>query len=172
MLRPARLALPFLLIMLGTHSFAAEVEEPEAADFPDSVSSPFQAVDNPPPATPPAAAAPVVQGETGFTAVKLRVLNKVIARSSEIEAPVGGVVRFGTIEVITHACWRALPEEQPENAALLEISEVRQGEAPARIFLGWMYASSPALSALEHPFYDVTVMECMGKTEGEHSPKE
>ena len=28
------------------------------------------------------------------------------------------------------------------------------------IFSGWMFASSPALSALDHPVYDIWVLEC------------
>jgi hypothetical protein len=28
------------------------------------------------------------------------------------------------------------------------------------LFSGWMFASSPALSALEHPVYDVWVIDC------------
>jgi len=31
---------------------------------------------------------------------------------------------------------------------------------PDRIFAGWMFASSPALNALEHPVYDVWVIDC------------
>lgn len=34
---------------------------------------------------------------------------------------------------------------------------------PDRIFSGWMFASSPALNAMEHPVYDVWVIDC--KTE-------
>ncbi|MFT5180431.1 MAG: hypothetical protein ACI8S3_000304, partial [Alphaproteobacteria bacterium] len=29
------------------------------------------------------------------------------------------------------------------------------------LFSGWMFASSPALSALEHAVYDVWVVDCM-----------
>ena len=103
---------------------------------------------------------PGVAGEADFNTVILRGLNKVTARAQTIEATIGSVVRFGTIEIVAHRCWKSAPEERPENAALLEISEVKQGEPPARIFMGWMFSSSPALSALEHPFYDVTVVRC------------
>ena len=51
-------------------------------------------------------------------------------------------------------------EETPESAAFLEIVERRPGEAPATPFVGWMFASSPALSAMEHPVYDVWVLDC------------
>ena len=38
--------------------------------------------------------------------------------------------------------------------------DVKPGESPVRLFTGWMFASSPALSALEHPVYDVWVIDC------------
>ena len=36
----------------------------------------------------------------------------------------------------------------------------RPGEQPVTRFSGWMFASSPALSAMEHPVYDVWVLDC------------
>jgi hypothetical protein len=90
----------------------------------------------------------------------LQGLDKVTARISTFEAPVGGKVRFGTLEITVHSCQKRPPEEPPESAALLEIREVRHNEAPVALFSGWMFASSPALHALEHPVYDVWVKDC------------
>ncbi|MCH7832430.1 MAG: DUF2155 domain-containing protein [Proteobacteria bacterium] len=87
-------------------------------------------------------------------------MDKVTARVSTIEAPVGEVVKFGTLEIIARHCDKRPPEETPESASFLDIWEVRQGEAAVSLFRGWMYASSPALSALEHPVYDVWVLDC------------
>jgi hypothetical protein len=42
----------------------------------------------------------------------------------------------------------------------LQIDKVWPGEKPERIFSGWMFSSSPALSALEDPIYDVSVLSC------------
>ena len=61
----------------------------------------------------------------------------------------------------------APPEEPPESAVFLEIVEIRPDEDPAPLFTGWMFASSPALSALEHPVYDVWVLECKRTVEPE-----
>ena len=90
----------------------------------------------------------------------LQGLDKVTARVSTIEAPVGRTVRFGTLEIIARTCDKRPPEEPPESAAFLDIWEVRRGEAAVSLFRGWMFASSPALSALEHPVYDVWVLDC------------
>jgi hypothetical protein len=28
------------------------------------------------------------------------------------------------------------------------------------VFSGWMFSSSPAVSAMEHPVYDITLLSC------------
>src|SRR4029077_10059174 len=90
----------------------------------------------------------------------LQGLDKITARVSKIEAPVGSPVRFGTLSIRVRDCEKNPPEETPESAAFLEIDELRPGEARVGLFSGWMFASSPALSALEHPVYDVNLLDC------------
>jgi hypothetical protein len=90
----------------------------------------------------------------------LQGLDKITARVSKFDAPVDTVVRFGTLSIRVRDCETNPPEETPESAAFLEIDELRPGEARVRLFSGWMFASSPALSALEHPVYDVNLLDC------------
>jgi hypothetical protein len=90
----------------------------------------------------------------------LQGLDKVTARVSAFQAPVGGEVRFGTLEITARACLAAPPTEPPESAAFLEIRDVGPVGDGKEVFSGWMFASSPALSALEHPVYDVWVVGC------------
>lgn len=97
----------------------------------------------------------------------LQGLNKITARVSEIEAPIDEMVRFGTLEITVRTCYKAPPEEPPESAAFLEIVDEKPGELPVDLFSGWMFASSPALSALEHPVYDIWVLDCRPAAEPE-----
>jgi hypothetical protein len=90
----------------------------------------------------------------------LQGLDKVTGRISTLDAPVGETVKFGALEIIARTCDKRPPEETPESAAFLDIWEVRPGEAATSVFRGWMFASSPALSAMEHPVYDVWVLDC------------
>ena len=89
-------------------------------------------------------------------------LDKVTARVSRFEAPVGGTAHFGKLLVTVHDCERSAPEDRPENAVFVDLYEERPGEANRMLFAGWMFSSSPALSALEDPVYDVTLLECKG----------
>ncbi len=92
----------------------------------------------------------------------LQGLDKITARVSRFDAAVGQEVRFGTLSILVRDCRKSTPEEQPENAAFIQIYENRPGEERKRLFSGWMFSSSPALSALEHPVYDVNLLECKG----------
>ena len=110
-----------------------------------------------------AAAALFVPGELRAEPYPLAVLqglDKVTARVSTFEAPVGDTVRFGTLEIIARSCDKKPPEEPPESAAFLDVWEVRPNEPALSVYRGWMFASSPALAAMEHPVYDVWVIDC------------
>ena len=90
----------------------------------------------------------------------LQALDKVVARTSELEAPLDRPVRFGTLRIVVRACHAAPPEEPPENAAFLEVDEVDHAGRATRLYTGWMFSSTPGLAALEHPVYDIWVLAC------------
>ena len=90
----------------------------------------------------------------------LQGLDKVTARISPIRAPIGEAVAFGTLVISARTCQKRPPEETPETVAFIEIVDDKPGEPPHTVFNGWMFASSPALSALEHAVYDIWVVDC------------
>ncbi len=154
-------------------SFAFAVEETKILDIPASESSEDEnvAIETSDTMKAPAnsdqadkdsgkKAAQEVNSPSENNMVILRGLNKVIGRISTLEVPLGTVSNFENLEIIARKCWKSLPEEKPENAALLEVREIKIGEAPRQIFLGWMFSSSPSISGLEHPVYDITVLSC------------
>ena len=101
------------------------------------------------------AALPQVEGAV------LQGLDKITARISTFVAPLQEAVRFGSLEIVARTCYKTPPEEPPERAAFLEVVDVRPDGPAVSLFTGWMFASSPAISALEHPVYDVWVTDCM-----------
>jgi hypothetical protein len=90
----------------------------------------------------------------------LQGLDKTTARVSTIEAPLNQAARFGSLEIVARACHKKPPTETPESTAFLEIVDVRPDSPSIQVFSGWMFASSPAVSAMEHPVYDVWVIDC------------
>lgn len=98
---------------------------------------------------------------TASVGAVLQGLDKVTARISTFEAPFDVPVRFGSLVIQARACHKAPPTEPPESTAFLEIDETFEAARARDLFTGWMFASSPAVSALEHPVYDVWVVDCM-----------
>ena len=100
-------------------------------------------------------------------------LDKVTARISRFEVPVGELVEFGTLRVSVATCQQRPPTLPPESAAFVRIEDARPDEPSRQVFSGWMFASSPALNALEHPVYDVWVESCSSETtDGQSSAAE
>lgn len=107
-----------------------------------------------------------------FPVVRLQSLDKITARTMVFEARVGSTVKFGPLYIRTRACRKSPPIEKPEAAAFLQIWQVSPKEEPEWVFSGWMFASSPALSAMDHPVYDVWVLDCLERKSSEQPPPE
>ncbi len=109
-----------------------------------------------------------------WTGVELRVLNKSTTKVEVIKAPLGVPTRLKSLDVLPRSCAKSRPEDPPEVKAFLEISELKPGEDKSRIFSGWIFASTPGVSGLEHPIYDIVVQNCVEtKTAPEpEAPKE
>ena len=97
------------------------------------------------------------------TAVKLRALDKVTARTFDYTVTLGETLDFGSLTIHARHCEKTPPTELPETYAFLQIDDKRldadaQDDEPERIFSGWMFESRPAISALDHRVYDVWVI--------------
>lgn len=102
---------------------------------------------------------------------RLQGLNKVTARTSEIKNTVGEGTRFGNLEIKIEKCLRGPDDEKVENTALITIWDEIPGQQRREVFRGWMFSSSPAISALEHPIYDVILLSCDTEEKPAEAPK-
>lgn len=96
----------------------------------------------------------------------VEAIDKITARSMRFEVEVGGrPVRFEKALIISaRACEVSAGDEQVADAiAYLDVSlqprGVMRGEQ-RQVFRGWMFASSPAVSSLQHPLYDAWIVGC------------
>ena len=54
----------------------------------------------------------------------------------------------------------AADDDVPDAAAFLEMTDSRRAAGSQQVFRGWMFANAPGVSMLEHPVYDVRVLDC------------
>jgi hypothetical protein len=135
--------LPFLLAALAVFAGAAAAQTPPPA----------------PPRTANVNLRPIPDGP-GKRVAELQGLDKVTARTQRFYAPVGEATRFGTLSITVGDCLVNVPEAPPESVAYLTIVDNKPGQAAEKLFAGWMFASTPSLSALDHGVYDVRVLSC------------
>ena len=90
----------------------------------------------------------------------LRTLDKITARMSTEEVFIDEMIELGNLRVTPRRCLKNPPTETPESSAFLEIYELPKNLEPTPVFQGWMFASSPALNAMEHPVFDVWLLDC------------
>ena len=97
------------------------------------------------------------QTDQGSGAV-LRTLDRITGEVIDYEVPVPGEVTRARIKIELQECRFPEGDLASDAFARLKIFDKSVTEA---MFDGWMVASSPALSSLEHPRYDVWVLACM-----------
>jgi hypothetical protein len=96
----------------------------------------------------------------GRPVAELQGLDKVTARTRRFIAPVGQSTTFGTLAITVGDCLVNTPDAPPEAAAYLTIVDHKPGQPEQKLFAGWMFASSPSISAMDDGVYDVRVLAC------------
>ena len=91
---------------------------------------------------------------------EIQALDKVNARVATLRATVGEPTRFGTLTITLRACHTRPPDEVPDAAAWLEVSDERGGGGTQPVFRGWLFADAPAVNMFEHPVYDLRILNC------------
>ncbi len=100
-----------------------------------------------------------------YGTASVQLLNKTTAKSSNIDLKINQETKFGTLSIKALRCWKSSIDQKPENKVLLEVFEDQGSKADEkptfkRIFYGWIFSSSPSVSGLEHPIYDIIVLNC------------
>jgi len=140
---------------------AAAVIAAAAQPAPGANSAPARAaVGMPAAASDAASAPPPLLADAPGTTLMLRGLDKITGRPTDIAAPIGKPVQFATLTITARYCYSTPASETPETSAFIQIDDHRPDQGAKRVFSGWMYASSPGLNGMEHPLYDVWIINC------------
>lgn len=103
----------------------------------------------------PAAAAPLSNPVAEFSG-----LDKITGRIIKFDVLMDETVQFGALQVTPRVCHTRPPTEPAQTTAFVEVDEITLANQIRRLFTGWMFAASPGLHAVEHPVYDVWLVDC------------
>ena len=147
-----------LLLLIAAPALAATAPAKAPTPAAPPAAAPVLRPVQTPPSTGGAPAPPVA------ATLFLRGLEKITGKPTNITAPIGKTVKFASLTITARFCYSTPASETPETAAFVQIDDHRPDQSQRRIFSGWMYASSPGLNGMEHPLYDVWVINCSNGT--------
>jgi len=101
------------------------------------------------------AAAPIANPVAEFSG-----LDKITGRITDFDAYIGETVQFGALQITPRACYTQPATEAQRTTVFVEVDQISLQGTIKRIFTGWMFADSPALNAVDHPVYDVWLVNC------------
>ena len=99
--------------------------------------------------------------EITTNAARMQAMDKVTGRVNEIMVAVNSKINFGDFSLVLRSCKKRPAEETPENFAFIDVTDKSFGTEEYNIFRGWILSSTPGINAIEHPIYDVWLLECV-----------
>lgn len=87
----------------------------------------------------------------------VRWLDKISGVTKDIEMTVGETQAHGRLSITLDDC--RYPVNDPASNAFAHLT-IRDSLQANPVFMGWMIATSPALSSMDHARYDVWVLRC------------
>jgi len=98
---------------------------------------------------------------TNETIVNLRALDKITAKTSDIDIIVGQKKKFGYLEIFPKKCAKSQNEKEKGVVVYIQVKDL-SGKKDDKVFVfnGWTFSSSPTLRSFDHPVYDLWVTGC------------
>ncbi len=87
-------------------------------------------------------------------------LDKITGRITNFDVYIDETVQFGALQITPRVCYTRPPTETQRTSVFVEVDQVSLKGGSQRIFTGWMFADSPALNAIDHPVYDIWLVDC------------
>ena len=92
-------------------------------------------------------------------------LDKITGRITNFDVYIDETVQFGALQITPRVCYTRPPTETQRTSVFIEVDQVSLKGGSERIFTGWMFADSPALNAIDHPVYDIWLVDCKQTSE-------
>ena len=88
-----------------------------------------------------------------------KLLNKTTNKVSKKDILVNSKINWETLNIEVLYCGSTLPTEIPEDYVLINVYDEINSEK-TNIYSGWMISSSPDVTPLENPIYDLWLVDC------------
>ena len=92
-------------------------------------------------------------------------LDKITGETTSFDVYIDETVQFGALQITPRVCNTSAETDAPRTTTFVEVDEVTLEREMKRLFVGWMFADDPGLSAVDHAVYDVWLNDCKAETD-------
>jgi hypothetical protein len=98
---------------------------------------------------------------TNEISVNIVALDKITAKTSDINILIGKTKKFGLLEIKALQCGSIKSSTEPGHAAYIQVKDLSENKSDqVFVFNGWTFSSSTTLRPLDHPVYDFWLVSC------------
>jgi hypothetical protein len=95
------------------------------------------------------------------TRVNMVALDKITAKTSNINLSLGETKKFGLLEIKALRCGNIKSQSEQGQAAYIQVKDLSDNlNNQVFVFNGWTFSSSTTLNPLDHPVYDLWLVNC------------
>ena len=103
----------------------------------------------------------IKKNKSGNIIVKLKALDKITAKTSNLNIPLGKKKKFGYLEIYPRKCAFSNTENEKGVVAYIQVKDLsNKKDDKVFVFNGWTFSSSITLRTFDHPVYDLWVTGC------------
>ena len=103
----------------------------------------------------------VIKNNLKNLTVNLIGLDKITAKTSQIEIKLGETKKFGLLEIKAVKCGKSESINELGEAAYIQVKDISDNtNEKIFVFNGWTFSSSPSLKPIDHPVYDLWLVGC------------
>ena len=88
-----------------------------------------------------------------------KLLDKISNKVIEMTIKVDNSIIVETLNISVYSCFTEPPDKIPESYVLIDVMD-NYSKKNQSIYKGWMISSSPEITPLEHPIYDLWLIGC------------
>jgi hypothetical protein len=103
----------------------------------------------------------IKESENKSTRVNIVALDKITAKTSNINLFLGETKKFGLLEIKALKCGNIESQSEQGQAAYIQVKDLTDNLSnKVFVFNGWTFSTSTTLNPLDHPVYDLWLVNC------------
>ena len=103
----------------------------------------------------------IKESESKLISVNIVALDKITAKTSDINLFLGETKKFGLLEIKALKCGNVRSQSEKGQAAYIQVKDLSDNLSnQVFVFNGWTFSSSTTLNPIDHPIYDLWLVNC------------